>query len=265
MSRRNTYFIPQTLTTRTMAFLAATGIFDATITSALNSMDLSLISNGLDAKIQAIYPFVGGTSTTCKYNFMNALDTDAAFRLSFSGGWGFASTGATPNGINAFANSFYKPATNASINSISFGHYSRTDYVTTYAPQVHGTYDAGAGTALVQQDVASGEFYIGDYGSGALSYTATPILKFMMVRRSSDSFMEAYRDGVSLGTKTNTETQIANLDFYWGARNNNGSPFYYTNNEIAFAFIGNGTFSNADALNLTTIVNNFQTALSRNV
>ena len=37
------------LTVRTAAFIAATGISDATIISALNTFDLSLIANGLDS------------------------------------------------------------------------------------------------------------------------------------------------------------------------------------------------------------------------
>ena len=74
-------------TARTTAFLAATGITDTTIANALNAMDLALIAAGLDTKMYALYPIVGGTATTHKYNFMNPADTDAAFRLTFSGGW----------------------------------------------------------------------------------------------------------------------------------------------------------------------------------
>jgi hypothetical protein len=88
-------------TARTTAFIAATGITDTTIINALNTMDLSLISNGLDTKMKALYPFVGGTASTHKYNFMDARDLNAAFRLTFNGGWTHSSTGALPNGTNA--------------------------------------------------------------------------------------------------------------------------------------------------------------------
>ena len=74
-------------TARTSAFAAATGITDTTILNALNTFDTGLISNGLDTKMKALYPFVGGTANTHKFNFMDARDTDAAFRLQFNGGY----------------------------------------------------------------------------------------------------------------------------------------------------------------------------------
>jgi hypothetical protein len=63
-------------TARTQEFLTATGITDATIISALNAMDNSLISAGLlpsgtgAGKIKVLYPFVGGTAATHKFNFV---------------------------------------------------------------------------------------------------------------------------------------------------------------------------------------------------
>ena len=87
MSKRNNFFgSKSSYTARTLAFLAATGITDTTISNALNTMDIALIANGLDTKMKALYPFVGGTASTHKFNFMNAADTDAAFRLTFAGG-----------------------------------------------------------------------------------------------------------------------------------------------------------------------------------
>ena len=63
-------------TARTTAFATATGITDATILGALNTFDLGLISNSLDTKMKAVYPFLGGTASTHKYNFMNAVDNN---------------------------------------------------------------------------------------------------------------------------------------------------------------------------------------------
>ena len=53
------------------SFFTATGITDITIKSAINSLVLSAKSNGWWSKCYVIYPFVGGSSTTCSYNLKN--------------------------------------------------------------------------------------------------------------------------------------------------------------------------------------------------
>ena len=53
------------------AFLAAAGITDATITSAINTLVIDMKDDGLWSKMDAIYPFVGGTATTHKFNLKN--------------------------------------------------------------------------------------------------------------------------------------------------------------------------------------------------
>ena len=88
------------------AFITAAGITDPTQQSAIITLVTDLKGYGLWTKMKAIYPFVGGTATTHKFNLKNPLDTDGAFRLSFSGGWTHSANGALPNGTNAFANAF---------------------------------------------------------------------------------------------------------------------------------------------------------------
>jgi hypothetical protein len=107
-------------TARTTAFLTATGITDQTIIDALNAMDNSLISAGLlpsgtgAGKIKALYPFVGATAGTHKFNFVDPRDLDAAFRLTFNGGWTHNSNGVLPNGTNAYGDTFFNTLSNLS-------------------------------------------------------------------------------------------------------------------------------------------------------
>ncbi len=122
--------VAQVLTVRTNSFLTASAISDATIRGGLNTFDIGLISNSLDTKMKAVYPFVGGTASTHRWNFMNAVDTNAAFRLTFSGTWTHSSTGAKPNGTNAFADTYFIPSVDASTSGFGFGIYSRNDDVT---------------------------------------------------------------------------------------------------------------------------------------
>jgi hypothetical protein len=89
-----------------LAFLAAAGITDVTITSAICTLVTTMKADGTWAKCNAIYPMVGGTATTHKFNLKNPLDTNAAFRLTFTGGWTHSANGALPNGTNAYADTF---------------------------------------------------------------------------------------------------------------------------------------------------------------
>lgn len=86
------------------AFLNATGIVDSTIESSLDKFVVNLKTNGLWTKMNAIYPFVGGTATTHKYNLVNPQDSDAAFRLTFVGGVTHTSNGIVTNGSTGYAN-----------------------------------------------------------------------------------------------------------------------------------------------------------------
>jgi hypothetical protein len=250
--------IAQILTVRTSAFLTASAISDATIRGGLNTFDIGLIANSLDTKMKAVYPFVGGTASTHKFNFMNSADTDAAFRLSFSGTNTHNSNGYTPNGVNGFADTFLSPSLSLSASSLSFGFYSRTS--DTSGNKVNGCAD---GTSFVQNNISGGNFAIGNVAS-ILSYTASPTTRFLMASRTSTTLIKGYRDGVSLGQNTALSNIVPNLSFLWGARRDSGGIVFYNSYTNAFAFLGDG-LNDTESTNLTTLVNNFQTTLGRNV
>jgi hypothetical protein len=73
----------------TTAFLAATGITDATIETALEDLETGLTTYGLGSKMVALYPMVGGTSDTTKYNFMDT----SAFIIGWTGSVVFDNNG----------------------------------------------------------------------------------------------------------------------------------------------------------------------------
>jgi hypothetical protein len=80
------------------AFVEAAGIDNSTQQAAINTLVLGLKSNNLWTKMHAIYPFVGGTAFSNKWNLKDPRDTDAAYRLVFSGAWTFNSLGSGGGG-----------------------------------------------------------------------------------------------------------------------------------------------------------------------
>lgn len=241
-----------------LAFLSATGISDTTISDALCTLVTSAKADGWYSKMQALYPMVGGSATTHKFNLINPADTDAAFRMSFIGGWTHGATGALPNGVNGYARTFWNPSVQTTSDDVSFGLYSRTNI--TGANYIYGCFQTG-GTMRMWHNF-NGNIQIAS--SSLILYTANPSTRLFLSRRDSINLNESYRDGVSLGSTLSAMLTLPNFEFYFGALNNNGSPSSYTRHEIAFAFLGNA-LTNTDVANITAAVNTFQTSLGRNV
>lgn len=244
------------------AFILAANLKTDTQANAINTLVLGLKSASLWTKIDAIYPMIGGTASAHKFNLKNPLDTNPAFRLTFAGGWTHSSTGALPNGTNAYARTYLTPSVTGAITRFAYGLYSRTNNVT--GSQVYGSYN-NTTVLFCQHNVNAGNFIIGTIGS-VLSYTASPTTRFIMARRDAVNLIQAYRDGTSLGTNTTIVAALPNVEFYFGARNQDGTAGLFSLHEIAFAFIaGTTALTNADAGTLRTLVDSFQLALGRNI
>lgn len=81
-------------------FLNAAGITDPTITQAINTFVIDLKNAGIWSKYHAIYPFVGGTAETHKWNLKDINN----YNLTFGGTPTHDSNGVTGNGSNAYYN-----------------------------------------------------------------------------------------------------------------------------------------------------------------
>jgi len=253
------WFAPTCTDADALAFLTATGITDPTITSAICTLVTSMKANGTWAKMNAIYPMVGGTAATHKFNLKNPLDTNAAFRLSFVGGWTHSANGALPNGTNGYANTFLNAST-FNLNSHSFGIYSRTNNTT--GTQVYGVFQTGV-TNFIQNNLSSANIISGAV-TNTINYTANPSTSLIMGTRTSNTLIKAFRAGILLGSNTVSIVSLPNFNIYLGARNSTGTAEFWTNHQLAFAFLGAG-LSDAEAATLYTDVQAFQTTLSRQV
>jgi len=241
------------------AFITASGITDLTQKNAINQLVLDLKGYSIWTKFNALYPFVGGTATTHKFNLKNPLDTDAAFRLSFVGGWTHSSTGAKPNGTNGYADTFLNCNTTLSLNNASLSFYSREDIFTAVL--------MGAGwdniTTMISPNYGSG---LGDYsainstGNGVGSTNKSGL--FTISRLTSTNVI-GYRNATQYFNRLATSTSKPNYTIYIGARHYISSV-QYSSNQCAFASIGDG-LTDTEASNFYTAVQAYQTSLSRNV
>ena len=244
------------------AFITAAAITDPTQQSAINNLVVGMKADGVWTKMKAIYPFVGGTASTHKWNLKDPRDLDAAFRLVFNGGWTHSSNGATPNGTNGYADTKLVPSSSLSTSSAHFAKYNRTNDLV--GLKLDGASVTGVGTeTFFQHNYTTANGIIGEATSIGV-YTATDTRGLFNATRTSLSAFKVFRNTSNIASSTNAITVLPNRNVFLGARNDNSAIAFYNTYQAAFASIGDG-LTDTDASNLYSRVNTFQVALSRNV
>jgi len=252
------------------AFLTAAAITDPTISSSIDKLVVDLKAAGVWSKMKAIYPMVGGTASTHKFNLKDPRDLDAAFRLSFFGGWTHSNNGALPNGTNTYADTNLNQLSILNVNSNHISVYSRTNT------------NSGSGALFrlecgITNNVTHSFNQIGmraalnqysENGSHLINSAVSDSLGHAILTSTASNAGKIYKNGSSIGTSTVTQTRaLFNNTIYIGATRNVGSnpgAVYFSQRELAFSSIGDG-LSDTEAANFYTAVQNFQTSLGRQV
>ena len=245
------------------AFITAAAITDPTQQLAIDNLVKGLKSDNIWTKMKAIYPFVGGTATTHKYNLKDPRDLDAAFRLVFNGGWTHSSNGATPNGTNGYADTKLVPSSVLSLNNASLSIYSRTN-------NIADNYDIGSSTAAytspfalgMKYDATNGVYFVNDFSP--YDNASANSLGLQTISRLVSSEMKINKNASARQTLTKTSSVINSFPISIGALNVGGTIARYSNRQYAFSHIGDGLLD-AEASALYNHVQNFQLALNRAV
>jgi len=241
------------------AFLAVTGITDPTIGSALNTLVGSFKSSGIWAACEAIYPFVGGTETSNKYNLKDPRDLDAAYRLTFNGYWTFSSSGA--NALTAsdgnFADTHWIPSTHLTSNH-AFRYINGNNTTVGYD-------GSGPSPYFLLGSYGTIELFNGNAVNSNLGTLSGVSGWAQMTNRTDSVSAEQWRalPSAAWGNQLTNTTAVGSLpssSFYLGTINGVGG--YPNNNRYAFYTLGT-ELDNTQATNIWTYVNTFNTALSR--
>ena len=239
------------------AFITAASITDPTQQSATNQLVVDLKGYSIWTKMKALYPFVGGTASSHKFNLKDPRDLDAAFRLVFSGGWTHSSTGALPNGTNGYADTKLIAQNVLGLNSTSFGVYSRTN-VNRNAPSI-GNVTGGASAECSLWLSSGGNAFLRVNNPNVSSQASTDSRGLFVANRANSTQINLQIRGTQYTFSQNSNSLYVNSFQLGGV-----SPNFFDNKELAFSFIGDGLTSQ-NMTDLNTAVVAFQTALSRNV
>ena len=242
------------------AFLEAAGITDPTQQSAINTLVLGLKSNNLWDKMQAIYPFVGGTAYSHKWNLKDPRDLDAAFRIQYFGTVIHNNLGISGSG---YAGTYYYPLTSNS-------QFSSSLHISLYTTKV-GNGSGGIGNSTD----TSGLSITPNYNSGGntqyqinfptwkgLGGANLSDVGLYVASRTSATNVALYRrintgNTSTTATEAHSGTNNGEIRIFSGQY---GVPYW--TGTAGFVTLGYG-LSATDVTNLDTIVSAYQTALGR--
>jgi hypothetical protein len=244
------------------AFITATGI-SGTNATATNQLVIDLKAANIWTKMKAIYPMVGNTASSQKYNLKDARDLDAAYRLVFSGGGTFSSNGMLSNAINSYADTFLNPATVFPSGFSSVGIYNRVSI-----PNL-GSYIGcvnAASTSFISIKPNT-QTSMRQFNRG-ISFTARAIPNalgfFANSRISNTSLVSIDNVGNISSSATSTTIVYPSFNLFLLTENTAGTTGGICNGELAFAYIAD-SLTSAELTSLRTINLTFQTTLGRQV
>ncbi len=235
-------------------FTANTAITSDADKNAINTyLFVNAKSQGYYSKITQMILPLWSSATNNKWNLKNPLDTNGAYRLTFSTGWTHASSGMTPT--NAYAVTFIAGTTFS--NDVHLSFYCGTQ--TASAAAEMGSVSASSNLSIRVGSLAA----LG--GTTTVSYTTTADKRgWWLASKRSNSDRELYRNGVSEATLATLITNaFASGNIWIGANNNGGAIQFASSKQCRFASIGNG-LTDTEASNFSNRVNTLMTYFGLN-
>lgn len=236
------------------AFFTAAGITDATQKTAVNDLVVAMKADGIWSKMRAIYPFVGGSSSTHAVN----LKSPGTFDITWSGTVTHDANGITGNGSDGQGD------TGVTDTDLTAADHGLSVYCRTNIPsggQIGNQNTTGGFSGFFASLGSLTYGYLADLNNVTVS-DGGDTLGLYTISRSSTTEVNFFKDGAALGTNPKASTGGTALGTTTiRVLMTNGQ---FTNANIALAAIHAGLTS-GEAADFNTSVANFQTALGRNV
>jgi hypothetical protein len=231
---------------------AAGGTLSGTEQTAVNTLVVDMKANGTWTSMLAIYPMVGASAAACAQNLKSA-----SFTATFSSGWTFASSGISPNGTSAFADTGLNQSTNLTNTNLHCSYYGTSGIL------AGGAGDIGVATSNTFLLIRPSAFFSNQCDSDFVPYGVANY-GFYCGTRGDAITRFGYFNGSLVMTRPSVPNATSSLNYYFGALNNSGSASNFSALKTAFATIGTNLTSTQNA-NLYTAVQAFQTTLGRQV
>lgn len=134
---------------------------------AINTLVTTLKAKGLWTRLDAIYPMIGGTATSHKFNLKDPRDVDAAFRLVYTGSITHDANGMTPAG--GYADTKHRQIT-ARLNDNHIAYYTRVTTPPSKNAMMGASDVASFNNGIyLYIDAADNHWYVKNYRAGVAS------------------------------------------------------------------------------------------------
>lgn len=225
---------------------------------AVNNFFLEAKPNSWYTKCNSAHPYIGGTADRHKFNAKNPLDTDAAFRETFIGGWNHNELGVTGNGINTYTNTHYNARTNHNLGG-TVSIYNRTNNAGTY-------YDLATGstTDLLILKWSDNNIYthVGVSGVG-YGMIPNPDPTGLWAMNWDTTRIRVYRNGTLFQDRArDSYSDMASNNWSLGSH---GSSINSSNRNYCFRAMFTSELTPTEQSDFRTAVQNLQIALNRHV
>jgi len=251
--------------TDAQAFITAAAITDTTQKTAVNTLVTDLKTANIWTKMKALYPFVGGTAASHRFNLKDPRTVNAAFYLDFLGGGTHSANGYQPNGTTSYADTKLTPSTSLLQDSTHISYYSRTDggssgiefgtYQITPAASLYGYIKYIDGKAYVRVNRNA--------GNPESEKVMTSANVFFMVNRIASNSEAIFVNNTKTAFNI-ASTGLSTNPLPFAALSNNGVLANFSIRQSAFASIGDG-LTDGEASAFYTAVQAYNTTLNRQV
>jgi hypothetical protein len=243
------------------AVIAAGGTLTAGDETAIQTLFTETKDAGVYDKLDCFYPMLGGTQASHAIN----ANGNTSYDLSFNGTWVFNSLGSVPNGTNAYADTS-KVISSGEISDSCFGVYAANSGSNQSSYSIDaGTFNGSETWYLAQKWTATNDSRASNQWNDSIGMTAVNGGLMVNVRYAINDF-KVYKNQ-SLGNSSTTTvpaTDSGIYSFYLGARNNIGTPGFYSSTPHSFDFFANQALSLTEIDDYSTAIQTFMTTLSRN-
>lgn len=186
------------------AVISAGGSLTTDERNRINTFFVTGKSQGWYSDLKVAYLMRGGVASAHKFNAVNPLDTDAAFRGIFGGGWTHNASGATGNGTTGYLEVPLVPSTGLTANSTAWLYDSGTS-------GQYNTIEIGVSVPSgLNPRIAVSTNYLGISNSDMYSYTTGRVLVadnnglgVYGASRTASNIHKFFHNGTQIGT-TNT-------------------------------------------------------------
>lgn len=238
------------------SFISTAGITDLTQQSAINTTVLALKAAGLWTKIYALYPMVGGTATTHKYNLINP----ATYTLTFNGTWTHSANGAFPNGSTGYATTGFTPSSVMTANNTSLFYFSRTDANNNSV--VLGSTVSATQQLRIQARNAGSVFTAHYDATNQPTGAITDSLGLITTSKIASNDAAVFKGKYLVNRSTTCAGTLPNIQIYIGAANAAGTATNFTTRGTTFCGIAQG-LTPTEVASLNAIAENYNYLLNR--